>query len=70
MFTEDDILLNYFTEKDINGVSSDEFQIAMIGLVERGLIETEVRDGIRYYRPTRLLKQIKTHCYSKYETQN
>jgi predicted transcriptional regulator with HTH domain len=70
MFTEDDILLSYFTEKDIKGVSSDEFQIAMIGLVGQGLIEIEVRDGVRYYKPTLLLKQIKTHHYSKSKIQN
>lgn len=61
MLTENDLLQSYFTEKDIQGMTHNEFQVAMIGLIEGGLIEMEIKNGVRYYKPTQLLIQAKSH---------
>lgn len=68
--TEEDLLESYFTEKDIPGVSAQEFQTAVLGLIEKGLIEMVEADGVKVYRPTHLLRKIKTHLNSDPSTQS
>lgn len=70
MFNEETFLQDYFTEKDIKGMTHAEFQVAMIGLIEKGLIEMEIVNGVKYYRPTLLLKQMKGHHNSNPKQQN
>jgi hypothetical protein len=70
MFKEEDLLQSYFTEKDIKGMTHEEFQIAMIGLVEKGLMEMVEKDETRFYRPTELLRKMKNHFNSNPKTQN
>lgn len=70
MFKEEDLLQSYFTEQDIKGMTHEEFQIAMIGLIEKGLMEMVEKNGVRFYRPTALLRVMKGHFKSNPKTQN
>lgn len=67
---EEDLLKSYFTEQDITGLSQAEFQVAMIGLIEKGLMEMIEKDGMRFYRPTPLARKMKSHLNSNPKTQN
>jgi hypothetical protein len=67
---EDDLLNSYFNEKDIPGVTPAEFQMAVAGLIEKGLMEEILVEGVRLYRPTPLLRKIKTHINSDPKTQS
>jgi hypothetical protein len=67
---EDDLLQSYFNEKDIPGVTPAEFQTAVMGLIEKGLMEEVLVEGVRLYRPTPLLRKIKTHINSDPKTQS
>jgi len=70
MDKEQDLLNSYFTEQDIESLTHAEFQIAMIGLIEKGLMEMIEVQGKRMYRPTSILKKIKTHLHSDTKSQN
>lgn len=70
MFTEEDFIQSYFTEQDIKGMSHAEFQVAMIGLIEKGLMEAVEMDGKMMYRPTPLLRKMKKHVNSNPKNQN
>lgn len=70
MFNEDDLLHSFFTEQDITGLTPEEFQIAMTGLIEKGLMEMVERGGQKFYRPTLLARKIKTHLNSNPKNQN
>jgi hypothetical protein len=70
MNLEDDLLQSYFTEKDIKGLTHEQFQIAMLGLIEKGLMEMKEVDGKRMYRPTHLARKIKTHLHSEEKDRN
>lgn len=67
---EEDLLKSYFTEQDIKGLTQTEFQVAMIGLIEKGLMEMIEKDGMRFYRPTPLARKMKSHLNSNPKTQN
>lgn len=67
---EEDLLKSYFTEQDIKGLTQTEFQVAMIGLIEKGLMEMIEKDGMKFYRPTPLAKKMKTHLNSNPKSQN
>jgi hypothetical protein len=67
---EDDLLQSYFNEKDIPGITPAEFQTAVAGLIEKGLMEEVLVEGVRLYRPTPLLRKIKTHINSDPKTQS
>ncbi len=70
MLKEEDLLQSYFTEQDITGLTQEEFKIAMLGLIEKGLMEVVEKDGNRFYRPTALLRKMKSHFNSNPKTQN
>jgi predicted transcriptional regulator with HTH domain len=70
MFTEEDFIKSYFTESDITGMTHSEFQVAMIGLIEKGLMEEVEVNGKKMYRPTPLLRKMKTHSHSNPKDQN
>ncbi len=70
MSIEDDLLQSYFTEQDIRGLSHEQFQIGMMGLIEKGLIEMKIVDGKKMYRPTHLTRTIKTHLHSAEKGRN
>jgi predicted transcriptional regulator with HTH domain len=70
MYTEEDFLKNYFEEKDIKGLTQVEFQVAMIGLIEKGLMEEVEMNGKKLYRPTALARKMKSHLNSNPKTQN
>ncbi len=70
MLTEEDFLHSYFEEKDITGMSHTEFQIAMAGLVEKGLMEEIEVEGKKLYRPTLLCRKMKSHLNSDPKNQN
>jgi hypothetical protein len=70
MLTEDDLLRSYFTEQDITGLTPEEFQIAVAGLIEKGLMEVVERGGQKFYRPTLLAQKIKTHLNSNPKNQS
>ena len=70
MFTEEDFIQSYFTEQDITGMTHAEFQVAMIGLIEKGLMEEVEMDGKKMYRPTHLLRKMKKHINSNPKNQN
>lgn len=67
---ESDVLNSYFQDTQISGMNSDEFHTVMIGLIEKGLMEMSEINGIKIYRPTLLLKKIKTHFNSDPKTQS
>jgi predicted transcriptional regulator with HTH domain len=67
---EEDLLKSYFTEQDIKGMTAEEFQVAMIGLIEKGLMEMIEKDGMKFYRPTPLARKMKSHLNSNPKTQN
>lgn len=67
---EEDLLQSYFTEKDIVGMTAEEFQMAMMGLIQKGLMEMIEQNGMKFYRPTPLARKMKSHLNSKPETQN
>lgn len=60
----------YFTEVEIPGMTHQEFQIAMIGLIEKGLMEMVEKDGVKYYRPTLLAHMISPHLDSNPKNKN
>ena len=70
MFTEEDFIRSYFTEQDITGMTHEDFKVAMIGLIEKGLMEEIEVDGKPMYRPTPLLRKMKTHSHSIPKNQN
>lgn len=70
MLKEDDLLNSYFTEQDISGMTHEEFRVAMAGLIEKGLMETVEKGGVKFYRPTKLARTIKTHINSNPKSQN
>ncbi len=70
MLKEEDLIQSYFTEQDIPGATQEEFQMAVMGLVEKGLMEVVEKDGNRFYRPTALLRKMKSHHNSNPKTQN
>lgn len=71
MYTDEDFLQSYLTGSDLAPMMKQEdFQVAMIRLMEIGLIEMEEREGVRYYRPTNLLIQMKDHLNSDPKQQN
>lgn len=61
---EEELLQSYFMERDIKGISPEEFQVAVMGLIEQGLMEMTEVNGTKIYRPTALLRKIKTHLNS------
>jgi len=67
---EEDLLKSYFTEQDIHGLTQTEFQLAMMGLIEKGLMEMIEKDGIQFYRPTPLARKMKSHLNSNPKNQN
>ena len=67
---EEDLLKSYFTEQDIKGMTASEFQVAMLGLIEKGLMEMIEKDGMKFYRPTPLARKMKSHLNSNPKTQN
>jgi len=67
---EEDLLTSYFTEQDIKGMTASEFQVAMLGLIEKGLMEMIEKDGMKFYRPTPLARKMKSHLNSNPKTQN
>jgi len=68
---EKEILEAFFTETDINDITPEDFQLAMLRLIEQGLMELIENPGDRkLYRPTELLNQIKRHKNSKSKNQN
>jgi predicted transcriptional regulator with HTH domain len=67
---EEELLKSYFTEKDIQGITAAEFQIAMVGLIEKGLMEMIEMDGTKFYRPTPLARKMKGHLNSNPKNQN
>lgn len=60
----EELLHSYFKETDIVGLTHGEFQIAMIGLIDKGLMEMVEKNGMTFYRPTSLARTIKTHLHS------
>lgn len=70
MLTEEDFLRSYFEEKDIKGLNQAEFQIAMAGLIQKGLMEEIEMDGRKLYRPTLLAQKMKSHFKSDPKKQN
>jgi predicted transcriptional regulator with HTH domain len=67
---EEDLLKSYFTEQDVPGMTHDQFEIAMIGLIEKGLMEMIEHNGMRLYRPTLLAQKMKSHLNSDLKSQN
>jgi hypothetical protein len=67
---EKDLLQSYFTEEDIEGLTQNQFQIAMMGLIEQGLMEVKEVNGQKMYRATSLTRQIKTHLNSNEKDRN
>jgi predicted transcriptional regulator with HTH domain len=67
---EEELLKSYFTEQDIKGLTIEEFQVAMLGLIEKGLMEMIEKDGMKFYRPTPLARKMKSHLNSNPKTQN
>lgn len=67
---EEDLLKSYFTEQDIKGLTQTEFQVAMLGLIEKGLMEMIEQDGTKFYRPTPLARKMKSHLNSNPKTQS
>jgi predicted transcriptional regulator with HTH domain len=70
MFNEETFLTLYFTEQEMTGLTHEEFQVATMSLVETGLIVVEEKNGMKYYRPTPLLLEIKEHFDSDPATRN
>lgn len=70
MYTDEDFLQSYLTGTDAMPMKQEEFQVAMIRLIDMGLIEMEEKEGVRYYRPTNLLIQMKNHYNSDPKVQN
>lgn len=70
MTEEEDLLQNYLTDQDIPGITAQEFQTAVLGLIEKGLMVMVEVNGVKLYRPTPLLRKIKTHLNSDPATQN
>lgn len=67
---EEELLHSYFTEKDITGITAAEFQVAMVGLIEKGLMEMIEQNGMKFYRPTPLARKMKSHLNSSPKNQN
>jgi DNA-binding transcriptional ArsR family regulator len=70
MSKEEEFLQAYFTNQYAPTMTQEQFQMAMISLVEKGLMEVVEQGGNRLYRPTTLLKQIKSHYNSNPKNQN
>lgn len=72
MSKEDQFLQSYLTGQynSMPHMTQEEFTIAMIGLMEKGLMEVVEKDGSRFYRPTFLLQQMKKQFNSNPKTQN
>jgi hypothetical protein len=58
-----------FSRDDVN-MSDAEFNLAMSGLLEKGLVEELIIDGILHYQITELGLQVGSHMYSDHHTQN
>ena len=67
---EQTILQSYFQDQDVPGVTVEELQVVMVSLIEQGLMEMIEVNGMKIYRPTRLLQKIKTHVNSDPKTQS
>lgn len=67
---EEELLQSYFMEKDIVGITAAEFQAAMVGLIEKGLMEMIEQNGMKFYRPTPLARKMKSHINSNPKNQN
>jgi len=70
MLSEDDLIKSFFQERDITGLTQEEFQKAMAGLIEKGLMEVVEMEGQKFYRPTPLLRKMKSHFQSNPKDQN
>lgn len=70
MIKEEDLLQSYFSEQDITGMTHEDFQVAMLGLIEKGLMEMVEKDGIKFYRPTPILRKMKSHFNSAPKSRN
>jgi predicted transcriptional regulator with HTH domain len=44
--------------------------MAMLGLIEKGLMEMIEKDGTKFYRPTPLARKMKSHLNSNPKTQS
>lgn len=63
MSIEDELLQSYLTDQGVK-LTYDQFQIGMMGLVEKGLVEMKIENGKKMYRPTPLMREMKTHLHS------
>lgn len=70
MSKEEQFLQAYFSNQYAPIMTPEEFQMAMISLVEKGLMEVIEKDGNRLYRPTPILRQMKSHFNSNPKNQN
>lgn len=70
MSKEEQFLQAYFTNQYAPTMTQEEFQMAMISLVEKGLMEVVEQNGSRFYRPTAILRQMKSHYNSNPKNQN
>ena len=70
MSKEDLIIQSYLTGQYTTHMTQEEFTIAMIGLIEKGLMEMVEKDGTRFYRPTMLLQEMKKQFNSNPKTKN
>jgi hypothetical protein len=55
---------------DYTDYTDEEFDEAISGLLEKGLIEKSTKDGIIYYELTTLGNFISDHIYSELSTRN
>jgi hypothetical protein len=61
----------YFTAEDAEGdMTLDEFQEAVTGLVQKGLMEEIMVDGVKFYRASPLLESIRGHFESNPKERN
>lgn len=59
-----------FTEDDIDDMSEEDFEQAITGLIDKGLIEVVEKDGVKSYRATTLLESLEDHFDSDPKARN
>ncbi len=61
----------FFTAEDAQeDMTLEEFQEAVTGLIQKGLMEEIVVDGVKFYRASPLLESIRGHFESNPKDQN
>lgn len=59
-----------FSRADVDDMSDSEFEVAMSGLLDKGLVEKLIINGIEHYLLTEIGAEVGAHLNSEPSTRN